>query len=99
MKWFTVEEKTPKQNFDYLVLKEDSTMAVSKGCTSENGVFKWDTSGNVFFYRKLPNRPKGFCERSLKKGLKEEVNTTYCSFYDIFPGFKEYMENEYGKGE
>lgn len=94
MKWFTVEEKIPRENFDYLVLKETGDMSVSRGNITEEG-FEWDTSGFVAVYRKLPNRPKGFSNTKLKKEAKESGR--YCSFYDIFPGFKEYMGKEHGK--
>lgn len=100
----------PNENVDYLVLKEDGTMDVCKGRFSADYYdFLWDTEGYVLFYSKLPKRPKGYSERSLQKktnaekrkqrkiAKENEGKTGVGTLYDIFPGFKKFMEEKYGK--
>lgn len=68
MKWFTVEEKMPKAYTDYLVIQESGLMDVAWGCGSTLETFEWQNYGKkVLFYAKLPNRPKGFTARKMKK--------------------------------
>jgi len=67
MKWFTVEEKMPKESTSYLVILENGAMDVLIGHETIDGGFSWMSVSNVLFYAKLPNRPKGFTARKMKK--------------------------------
>jgi len=100
----------PSEGVDYLVLKVDGTMSVCKGRFNEDyDNFLWDIDEEVLFYSKLPKRPAGNSEVSLrrknnaeKKRLRKiekskEGITRFCSIDELFPGFTKFMQERESK--